>query len=157
MTSSLEVSMPLPRKHLASFYDSLARHEQRVAQLREGIRLAEEEAEFHKVLLDFAANERTIAALEELYDRPDLVSELSDDPAGYCRKRNIYLPEGVTLAAVKEEDSPHVTAHLRRGPWDMEIGWDYRKGFFATPPTGPAASLSSRFMSSVEVEPPTAD
>lgn len=138
--------MSLPHSQLAALHRGLAEHERRVAQLREGIRLAKEEVEFHKLLLDFAQNERTIAALHELHDRAALMEELVDDPMGYCRERGIPIPEGVTLFPTRDA----VSVHLRCGAWEMKIGWNCKTGLFAEPPQGPSACLDPRFMSSVD-------
>ena len=141
--------MSLPEAQLEEFQKGIAAHERRVAQLQEGIRLATEEEGFHRLLLDFLQNDRTIASLNELYDRSDLVEELSSDPMQYCQKRGIPLPEGVTVTTVARG----VAVNLSQGPWEMVIGWDPKTGVFAEPPKGPAACLSTRFMSSVELEP----
>jgi hypothetical protein len=140
--------MPLPHEQLAEFRKGLAEHERRVAQLREGIRLAREEIEFHQLLLGFAQNERTIAALHELHDRHDLLAELVQDPTDYCQARGIPVPQGVTLVPT----AGGVAVDLQYGAWSMRVGWNLQTGLFADTPRGPAASLSSRFMSSVNAE-----
>ena len=124
----------------------------RLAQLREGIRLAEEEAAFHKVVLDLLRNDRLLEALGELYDDEELTSRVARDPLDYCRRQEIPLPEGVTLSAVDGEGgSARLVARVKYGAWAMEAGWDHEAGFFADRPTGPAAAMSAWFMSSVEV------
>lgn len=140
--------MPLPNTQLAQFHSGLAEHERRIAQLQEGIKLAREELEFHRLLLRFAQNEQTIATLHELHDQPDSVAELQVDPMQYLREKRVPLPDGVTVAATDKG----ARATLRTESWQMVIGWDHEVGFFAEPPKGPAACLSTRFMSSVEPE-----
>jgi hypothetical protein len=145
--------MSLPHSQLAELHKGLAAHERRVAQLREGVRLAREEEGFHKLLIDFVQNDRTIKVLNELHDRADLMEEIADDPMGYCRERGIPLPDGVTVAMIRDG----VAVTLRHGRWEMVIGWKSKTGVFAEPPKGPAASLSPRFMSSVDPESAAAD
>jgi hypothetical protein len=148
--------MPLPDEHLDWLREHIADHERRLAQLREGIRLAEEEAGFHEVLLDLARNDQLIeAAVRELYDDTDVTSPFARDPIGYCREQGIPLPEGVTLrvSAVDREEgrSARLTVDVRYGPWAGEIFWDPVDGFNARPSTGPAEVLSTRFMNNIEV------
>jgi len=142
----------LPNEHLNGLRDHVDNHVRRLAQLREGIRLAEEEAAFQEVVLDLARNDRLFEALGELYNDAELTSTVARDPLGYVRKEDIPLPEGVTLSAVDREGrTPRLVAHVRYGAWAMEVGWDREDGFFASHPTGPAAAMSGWFMSSVEV------
>lgn len=144
--------LSLPDEQLSWLRDHVDNHVRRLAQLREGIRLAEEEAAFQEVVLELARNDRLFEALGELYNDAELTSRVARDPLGYCREEDIPLPEGVTLSAVNTEgQSTRLVAHVRYGAWAMEVGWDREGGFFASPPTGPAAAMSGWFMSSVEV------
>ena len=147
--------MSLPEEHLDWVREGIAGHERRIAQLREGVRLAEEEASFHEVLLDLGRNDRLIEAIGELYDDTDLTSRFARDPLGYCREEDILLPEGVTLtvSAVDKEKgrSARLAVDVRYGAWAMEIVWDPEDGWFASPATGPAEALDPRFMSSIDV------
>jgi hypothetical protein len=142
----------LPDEQLDWLRERVTSHVRRLAQLREVIRRAEEEAAFQELLLDFAQNNRLFEALGELYDNADLTSRVARDPLGYCRERDIPLPEGVTLSAVEREGrAPRLVAHLRHGAWAMEVGWDRKGGFFASPPEEPAENLSSLFIDGIEV------
>src|SRR3569833_1348972 len=137
--------MPLPHSQLAMFHRDLASHEQRVYQLREGIRLAQEEIEFHQLLLNLTQDPRILTILDELHDRPDLIKELSADPMQYVQQRGVSLPDG-GLLGVQGGD---ITLRLRTNAWGMNVGWSVKKGFWADPPEGPAACLSTRFLGSV--------
>ena len=147
--------MSLPEEQLDWVRESIVGHERRIAQLREGIRLAEEEIGFHEVLLDLGHNDRLIEVIGELYDDTDLTSRFARDPLGYCREEDAPLPEGVTLtvSAVDPEKgrSARLAIDVRYGAWAMEIVWDPEDGWFASPSTGPAEVLSPRFMSSIDV------
>jgi hypothetical protein len=92
--------LSLPDEHLDWLREHGATHVRRLAELREGIRLAEEEAAFQELLLDLAQNDRLFEALGELYNDAELTSRFARDPLGYGREENILLPEGVTLSAV---------------------------------------------------------
>jgi hypothetical protein len=147
--------MGLPKEHVDWIRATVADHQRRLAQLREGVRLAEEEITFQEMVLDLARNDRLLEALEELHDDPSRTSKLARDPLGYCRDENIPLPEGVELRALspvdKEGESARLAAHVRHGPWAVEIVWDREAGFSVSPTTGPAESLSPRFMSSIDL------
>jgi hypothetical protein len=147
--------LSLPEEQLDWVRESIVGHERRIAQLREGIRLAEEEIRFHEVLLDLGHNDRLIEAIGELYDDPDLTSRFARDPVGYCREEAAPLPDGVTLrvSAVDREKGrlARLAIDVRSGDWAMQIVWDPEHGVVASPSTGPAEALSPRFMSSIEV------
>jgi hypothetical protein len=144
--------LSLPEKHLDWLREGVATHLQRLDQLREVIRRAEEEVAFEELLLDFVQNGQLLEALGELYDDAYLTSRVARDPLGYCREKDISLPEGVTLSAVEREGrAPRLVAHLRQGSWAMEVGWDRKAGFFASPPEEPAENLSALNISSIEV------
>jgi hypothetical protein len=147
--------MGLPKEHLDWIRTTVADHQRRIAQLREGIRLAEEEIAFQEMLLDLARNDRLIEALGEVHEDPSLRSKFARDPLGYCHDNNIPLPEGAMLSALADEGEGalRLAAHVRHGPWAVEIVWDREAGFSASTATGPAESLTPRFMSSIEVPP----
>jgi hypothetical protein len=127
--------MALPPEQVASLRDGIEAHTQRITELREWIKLAEEEISLHEALRDFVGDERLGAALGEVFDKPALTSELARDPLRYCREKDVVLPEGLTLAAVetRAEPSTRLTAHLTYGAWDVEAVWDSEAGFFARP------------------------
>jgi hypothetical protein len=104
--------MTLPKEHLDWLSEAVGNHERRRAQLREGIRLAEEEAAFQEVLLDLAHNDRLIDALGELYEDVSLTSKFARGPLGYCREENIPLPEGVRLRVPNKTSSRQLRVHL---------------------------------------------
>jgi len=149
--SGKEGLLSLQEEQLDWVREGIAGHERRIAQLRAGIRLAEEEIGFHEVLLDLGRNHRLIEAIGELYDDTDLTSRFARDPHGYCREEDISLPEGVTLTVStvdrKEGRSARLAIDVRYGLWAMEIVWDPETGFSASPAMGPAEALSPRFMS----------
>jgi hypothetical protein len=146
--------MPLPdeyraaqrkTEYFAALRDDVISHERRIAQLREEIRLAQEEVELHEVVLDLARNDQLIAAIGELYEDSALTSTFASDPDRHCREGNIPLPEGVTLRPLDTEGpSPRLTAHVRRGTWDMEVVWDREIGFFVRPYVNAAAVSGAR-------------
>jgi hypothetical protein len=145
----------LPKEHLDWIRATVADHQRRLAQLREGVRLAEEEIAFQEAVLELARNDQLIETLGALHEDPSaLTSTFAHDPDGYCRENNIPLPEGATLSAISavEREGPvRLAAQVRRGPWAVEIVWDREAGFSASPSTGPVESLTPRFMSSIEV------
>jgi hypothetical protein len=125
--------MALPSEHLAGLRASIESHEQRLAELRDNIRLAEEEAAVHEALLALARDERLIEAVAQVHDDPD--SRFARDPLGHCREESIPLPDGVSLNPVDRKTPNRITANIRRGDWDVEIAWDREHGFAARPLT----------------------
>jgi hypothetical protein len=127
--------MSLPREQIVALRDGVEAHERRIQELREWIRLAEEEIALHEALRDFVADDRLKAALGEVFDNPALTSELARDPLRYCRAKEITLPAGLTLTAVetREDPSTRLTAYFSYGAWDVEAIWDREGGFFARP------------------------
>jgi len=147
--------MPMPGQQLTWVRNALADHERRLAQLRRGIRLAEEEIAFEEILVSLARNDKLLDMVVELFDDASLAVEVARDPLGHCRAKGVELPHGVTLGGEFAEEadvqSVKLTALVTYGNWAMEIVWDSVSGLSATPPLGPPESLSARFMSSVEV------
>lgn len=123
----------------------VASHETRIAQLREQIRLAEQELELHEVVLELAHNSPLIAAVGELYDDSAVTSKFASDPLQYCHDENIPLPEGVTLRpGDPDAPPPRLTARVRRGALDMEIVWEREAGFFVRPYSAAPAMAGAR-------------
>jgi hypothetical protein len=102
------------------------------------------------MLLAFLGDRQITEVVEDLHERPNAVRELASSPGDYFQNRSIPLPEGVTLDVSEDGSSDRVTAQVAYRDWSITVGWDRGKGFFATTPSGPAASMSARFMSSVE-------
>jgi hypothetical protein len=126
----------LPERHLAGLRESVENHQRRLAQLREGIRLAEEEVAVHEAILDLAGNEQLITLLANMYEDRDLTARFARDPVGFCHEGSISLPGCVTLNAVDEAAPTRLTANVRYGTWDVEILWDREMGFSARPLAG---------------------
>src|SRR3712207_668606 len=126
--------MALPPDHLASLHRGVEWHERRLSELREVIRIAEEEAAVHDALIALARNDRLISAIGRYCDDPSLTPEFTHGPHGGTG--GVQLPDGVTPEADADNRSSHrLTGHLRRGGWDVEVGWDRERGFFAVPDT----------------------
>jgi hypothetical protein len=126
----------LPEEHLAGLRESVEDHERRLAQLREGIRLAEEEAAVHEALLDLARNERLIRLLGKMHEDSSLFSRFARDPLGCCQEENVSLPKCITLNALEKEAPTRLTGNVRHGSWDVEVAWDREGGFSARPLSG---------------------
>jgi len=126
--------MPLPSEHLADLDARLESHEQRLEELRETIRRAEEEAAVHEVLLELAQNEKLIEAVGEAHDDPG--AKFAQDPHAHCHEQKIPLPDGVSLNPVDRENPHRMTAVVRRGDWEVEVVWDRERGFAARPLAG---------------------
>jgi hypothetical protein len=130
-------------RYYAELRSDILSHQRRIAELREQVRIAEEEVEFHEVVLDLARNHQLIAAIGNLYNDSALSSTFANDPHRYCRETGIPLPEGTTLSPVdKDGPIPRLTARVRRGSWDMEVVWDREAGFFVRPYLPPDVSSS---------------
>jgi hypothetical protein len=119
---------------LAALRADVVSHEGRIAQLRDEVRLAEEEIAVHEVILELARNQRLIALVGDLYDDSALTSTFASDPLRYCQEENIPLPDGVTLSPVDTEGpSPRIMARVTRGTSDVEIVWERESGFLVRP------------------------
>jgi hypothetical protein len=128
--------MPVPAEHVAALHHNVEQHERRLAELRKVIHFAEEEAAVHEALIALARNDRLIAAAGEYCDDATLVSAFAADPHGRLQREGIVLPEGVTFDAIAEdESSSRLAAQLRCGVWNVEVGWERERGFFAIPDT----------------------
>jgi hypothetical protein len=124
--------VPVPAEQVAALDHSVQVHERRLAELREVLRYAEEEAAVHEALIALARNERLIAAAGEYCDDANLVSAFAADPHGRLQHEGIALPEGVTFHAIsKDEPASRMAAQVRCGAWTVEVGWERERGFFA--------------------------
>ena len=77
---------------MSGLQKSVERHEQRLAELRQMIRHAEEEVAFHQAMVDLARNGRLIALISKCSDNPTLPSRLACDPLGICREESVTYP-----------------------------------------------------------------
>jgi hypothetical protein len=130
--------MPIPEEHVTALQQDVTSHERRIAQLREGIRLAEEEVALHEVVLDLARNDQLMAAVGELYEDSALTAGFATDPVGHLQHKKVSLPQGVTLSPIDTEGpSPRLIARVRRGSFDVEVVWEREAGFFVRPALPP--------------------
>lgn len=118
----------------ATLEKDIMSHQLKIAQLREKIRIAEDEIELHEVVLELARNRRLVEAVGEFSGAGNSPSDFARDPLQYCREENISLPEGVVLYPADSYEPSHLpTARVRRGVWDMEVVWDGKMGFLVRP------------------------
>lgn len=135
MALEREYQIAIQRSALfATLEKDVISHQLKIIQLREKIRIAEDEIELHEVVLELARNRRLIEAISDFSEVGSSSSKFVHDPLQYCREENIPLPEGVTLYPPNSYDPSHLpTARVRRGIWDMEIVWDGETGFLMRP------------------------
>ncbi len=108
--------------------DHIRAHDQRLNDLRQAIRAAEDEISIHEALIALARNHRLVAAVEELHDKQP--SQFATDPQAYCTEQGILLPQGVTLNPLDTtESSARMTAVLRRAGHEVQVRWDSKTGF----------------------------
>ena len=124
--------MPMPTEALSALNQDISAHDQRVTELRDAIRFAEQEIAIHEALLDLARNDRLIAAVGELYDDQGMSSKFAIDPQAYCAQEGISLPKGVALNPVDTSgSSARLTAVVRRGDSEVDVAWQRDSGFSA--------------------------
>jgi hypothetical protein len=115
--------------------DHIRAHDQRLDELRQAIRAAEDEISIHEALIALARNHRLVAAVEELHDMQAQPSQFATDPQAYCTEQGILLPEGVTLNPLDTTgSSARMTAVLRRAGCEVQVRWDSKTGFSASGP-----------------------
>jgi len=113
--------------------DHIRAHDQRLNELRQAIRAAEDEISIHEALIALARNHRLVAAVEELHDKQAQPSQFATDPQAYCTEQGILLPEGVTLNPLDTTgSSARMTAVLRRAGREVQVRWDSKTGFSAS-------------------------
>ena len=113
--------------------DHIRAHDQRLHELRQAIRTAEDEISIHEALIALARNHRLVAAVEALHDMPARPSQFATDPQAYCTEQGILLPEGVTLSPLDTTgSSARMTAVLRRAGREVQVRWDSKTGFSAS-------------------------
>src|SRR5512132_2332889 len=134
--------MSLPKEQLTALRECAEAHQRRITDLREWIRVAEEEIRLHELLRDFIRNDRVVAVLGRFFDDSKLLVEFAGDPLRYSREEGVTLPEGLTLngAEATEDPAPRVTAYLTYGAWNVEAIWDREGGFYARPRRGRVGS-----------------
>jgi hypothetical protein len=128
--------VPDYQDHIARLRGDVDVHVRRLAELHELIRRAEEEAAVHEALIALARNDHLLAAAARHQEDPDAVLALVGDRQETRDDEGIPLPDSVTIDLVAaDKPSSRVTGHLRCGGWDVEIGWEPERGFFAIPDT----------------------
>jgi len=103
----------------------------KIDELRDEIRLAQDELAIHEVVVELARNESLMGLVAELYD-DNGKSRFAADPEGHSKSLGVKLPENVALSPVVTDSSPtgRLVARIRRGSLDMEVVWDAEAGFF---------------------------
>lgn len=150
--------MPIPNHQLTQLRADLHTHEKRIALLQalradaqrglEQLRpeqpdhakrsqalnnlLADAESEtvLHETLIKLGQDPKILAALGEIYDKPELANQLQSDPGTFTQARGIQLPAGMTITAT--HSAPHsagVSAHYQAGRLQIRMQWDTENGF----------------------------
>jgi hypothetical protein len=135
--------MPLPEEQLDNLSKAVQSHERRVKELRDLIRLAEEEIAVHEVLIELAGNDKLMAMFSNCYDDPDSASQLARNPSEYLREQEVALPQELKLnLGTEKNSSDRLMGELRRGAWNITVLWDREAGFSAIPDTRRLRQLS---------------
>jgi hypothetical protein len=127
--------MSQPTEQFAELRQGAGAHERRIAELRDVIRLAQEEIGLHEALLEVSRDNHIEETITQFRDDPSLISGFAEDPLGFCGEHEISFPQGLTLIAaqVTDEPSTRITAYFSYGDWNVEAVWDLEQGFNARP------------------------
>jgi hypothetical protein len=122
--------MPVPAKQLQRLRVDLQEHEERLADLQSRIQELKDESIVHQTLLTLGRDDKVLNLLHEVYDRPELASDLSRSPSAYLKKRGVKFPRGTKIKVAKNEQGAAVfEAHIKQGSFNYKIVWDPQEGF----------------------------
>jgi hypothetical protein len=117
--------MPVSRPQLDRLAKELIGHERRATELRESIRLQQDELKVHETVLRLGRDDRLLAALNELHDQQDLFQDISTDLRGHFASKGVEVPEGAEI----EVSGTRLLAHMQQGPYRYKAIWDRTSGF----------------------------
>lgn len=126
--------MPIPEEHMKNLKNDLIVHKKRLLNLQRDIKHIQEEIDVHEMILELGNDEKIIAVLNELYEKPKLVKNIIKDTNTFFEKRGAIIPPNATLfVKSKDEKSVVVEAHFKQGPYVFKMIWDSNKGFSLVP------------------------
>lgn len=122
--------MPLPPEHLSRLAEDLKNHERRLEELRESIRLQQDEIAVHETVLKLGQDKRLLDALNELYDTPATAKALRSNAKEHFRSKGVPFPDNADLRVV--DDAPDriaLEAELQQGAYRYKVTWSRSDGF----------------------------
>ena len=126
--------MPIPKEQLSKLRLDLKTHTQRLSSIRESIQSMQEEVEVHEALLALGHDANVLAALNELYDDPELGGKIAERPVEHFVKKGVAFPPGTTIHMIKHEPQETVVeARFKQGRFKYKVTWDRTNGFALAP------------------------
>lgn len=123
--------MPLPNRQLAKLRRESKEHAKRAAELREQASALEVEADVHAALVALSDDEALLAALGEIYDDPDLTSDVADNPRAFFTARGVTFPRGAQIAISGSGRAATLSMTLERKTRRVRAQWHRTQGFEA--------------------------
>lgn len=78
--------MPIPEEHMKNLKNDLIVHKKRLLNLQRDIKHIQEEIDVHEMILELGNDEKIIAVLNELYEKPKLVKNIIKDTNTFFKK-----------------------------------------------------------------------
>lgn len=126
--------MPIPKEQLSKLRLDLKTHTQRLSSIRESIQSMEEEVAVHEALLALGHDANVLAAVNELYDDPELAGKIADRAEQHFTKRGVAFPPGTTIELTNHEPQATVVeARFKQGRFKYKVTWDRTQGFALAP------------------------
>jgi hypothetical protein len=122
--------VPIPDEQAKQLQQAVREHEQREGYLQAMIRPLQDESRVHTTVVELGSNENLIDALGELYDNPDLLEHIAQDPIRYFGEKSVNFPPGAVVEVI--DTNPEVTAVAAtfcHGPYTYRVTWSRTDGF----------------------------
>jgi hypothetical protein len=140
--------VPIPQKHVKQLKVDLQSHDEELKELEASSQSKpdiRERIQLHKTILKVGRDHKIMEALDELYDKPELTSQLAEDPEAFTTTRGIQLPPGATKIVVLSPPSQPlvVGVDFSLGATDFRLEWSAQSGFSVRQLSGGASTSSS--------------
>jgi len=138
----------VPKEHLDRLRKELTGHERRLSQLRESIRLQQEEIRLHETVIRLGQDGHLLAALGQIYDDPELISEVSRNPRDYFERKGVAVPQGAKVeVANSSPQATRIEARIEQGLYRYIVEWERGSGFALTATAAPSRPPETAFIS----------
>jgi hypothetical protein len=138
----------VPKGHVNRLTKELAGHKHRLSQLRESIRIQQEEMRLHETVVRLGQDTHLLAALGELYDDPELVTEVSRNPRDYFERKGVVVPQDAKVEVTNSSpQATRIEARIEQGPYRYTVTWERRSGFSLEATAAPSRPPETTFIS----------
>jgi hypothetical protein len=82
----------------------------------------------HELLVEFGHNQKLLAAMRELDERPESLAEAIEDGNKFLKKRRVKLPAGTTVSVKKRTKGWEISVRVDEPNYSYKYRYNSEKG-----------------------------